>query len=269
MFCPACGASNPDDARFCAACAKPLAPAAGAAPAQPPVPPAQPPVTPPRDPYAGAQPAYQPPAAPPMDVSKIFFIPRMLEYISQGGLFRRIVATFLNVGAVISGIGWLVLAVLLTKGYFDFGGIAILGGLLAFPLALFAGYMVVHSLIVRARSIRELPQAEYTVIPIMSILLKLNGELGLIAGLAFGLQGMLLTWFLGQSPLSSFNPYGGYGYGYSSSPAEGFILGIVFLLGMVIYGFLALLVNYLFSELVVILADIAKDVRVMRNGKAA
>lgn len=275
MFCPACGASNPDDARFCASCATALtpqgqpAPAPTAAPAPQPAPVA-PPAVPPRQEWAGgAQQTYQAPPAQPVDVSKFLFVPRLLEYISNGGLFRKIVAGFLIMGAVLSGLAMLAVGVILALQYFNYGGIAILGGLIAFPVAIFGGYLMVHTYLVRARSIKELGASDYTVIPIMAILLKLNGELGLIGGLMYGVQGMLLAWFLGQNPMTSLTSAYGYGYGgYSSSPAEGFILGILFLVVAVVFGFLSLLVNYLLSELVGIFADIARDVRAMRKSSA-
>lgn len=201
-----------------------------------------------------------------MDMSKLFFIPRLINYISQGSLFRKIVAGFLYVGAVVAGLAMLALSVILALQYFDYGGIAILGGLLAFPIAIFSGYMMVHTYIVRARSVKSIGASDYTVIPIMAILLKLNGELGFIGGLAYGLQGMLLAWFLGANPISSITSAYAYGYGgYSSSPAEGFILGIAFLVAAVVFGFMVLLVNYLLSELVGIFADIARDVRAIRS----
>ena len=71
------------------------------------------------------------------------------------------------------------------------------------------------------------------------------------------------------TPLTSLTAAYSYGYGgYSSSPAEGFILGILFLVVAVVVGFVSLLVNYLLSELVGIFADIARDVRAMRKGNA-
>lgn len=201
-------------------------------------------------------------------MSKILFVPRLLEYISHGGLFRRIVAGFLVLGAVLSGLAMLAIGVVLALQYFDYGGIAILGGLLAFPIAIFGGYLMVHTYLVRARTVKELGASEYTVIPIMAILLKLNGELGLIGGFMYGLQGMLLAWFLGQNPLASLTSAYSYGYGsYSSSPAEGFILGTLFLVVSVVAGFISLLVSYLMSELVGIFADIARDVRALRRAQ--
>jgi hypothetical protein len=229
-----------------------------------------PPATPPRQEWTGgAQQPYQAPPSQPMDMSKILFVPRLLEYISHGGLFRKIVAGFLVLGAVLSGLAMLAVGVVLALQYFNYGGIAILGGLIAFPVAIFGGYLMVHTYLVRARSVKDLGASDYTVIPIMAILLKLNGEIGLIGGLMYGLQGMLLAWFLGQNPLTSLTSAYSYGYGgYSSSPAEGFILGILFLVVSVVFGFVSLLVNYLLSELVGIFADIARDVRAMRKGSA-
>lgn len=258
MFCPNCGSSNPDDARFCANCATPLQVAEGEGAGAPPAPPATP-GAPPQ--WSTPQPAQ---AGPSLDWSKIFFIPRLIEYISHGSLFRRIVAGFLVAASGITALSGLAFAVVLFIGYVDRGGLAILGGLASLPLMLVGTYMFSHAYLVRARTVRDMPESEYTVIPIMSILLKLAGELGLIGGVVGGVQGLLMTWFLGSSPLAGMmNPYGGYGY-YGMGGGEAFILGVIFLIGAIIYGFVILLVNYLLSELVVIVADIARDVRALR-----
>lgn len=61
MFCGLCGVRNPDGARFCSSCGKPLGTAGGTAPPPPPPPP-----PPPRPQYAPPPPPqYAPPPPPP------------------------------------------------------------------------------------------------------------------------------------------------------------------------------------------------------------
>jgi hypothetical protein len=199
-----------------------------------------------------------------MDMSKVFFVPRLIEYVSQGGLFRRIVAGFLVVAAVIVVLVNLVVSVGMVIGYFDRGGAAILGALLSFPVAVIVTYVEAHILLTRARHVREIPQGDYTVIPIVAILFRLIGELGLVGVVAAGFQGMLGSWFLGASLLGS--PFGGYGYGYGGYGAgEALIGGVGLFLASLVAGFVVLLFYYLLSELVVVVVDIARDVRSLRG----
>lgn len=257
MFCPKCGQQNPDDAAFCRNCATPIAPI----PAAPQVA-----VTSSQS-SVGASvpqtPAPQPSRTVAASPASFLFMSRLIEYVSHGTLFRRIVAGFLVACGVLAAVGGVASGVVGFIGYVQFGGLAIFGGLLAMVLMFVAAYMWAHTYFIRARTVRDIPEGEYTVIPIMSVLLKMTGELAFVSLLSAGVQGTLATWFMGSNPLGALGGYGGYGYGMTAG--EGFIVGVVFLLGAAILGFVALLVYYLLSELVVILADIARDVRVIRK----
>lgn len=268
MFCPKCGQQNPEDAAFCRSCATPIAPipavpqqpvmaaqAPVAAPAPTPVPAAAPPYVP------AARTPRTPSASP---VAPFLFMSRLIEYVSHGMLFRRIVAGFLIACGALAAIGGVAAGVVGLIGYIQFGGLAIFGGLIAMLFMFVAAYMWAHTYFIRARSVRDIPEGEYTVIPIMSVLLKMTGELAFVSLLSAGVQGTLATWFMGANPMEALRGYGGYG-GYGMTAGEGFIVGVIFLLGATILGFVALLVYYLLSELVVILADIARDVRALRG----
>lgn len=264
MFCPKCGQQNPEDAAFCRNCATPIAPIP-AAPQQPAAA-AQVPTTAPADQrVAPSTPAAQPKRnAASSPVAPFLFMSRLIEYVSHGALFRRVVASFLVVCGVLAAIGGVAGGVVGLIGYVQFGGLAILGGLIAMLFMFVAAYMWAHTYFIRAGTVRDLPEGEYTIIPIMSVLLKMTGELALVSLLSAGVQGTLATWFMGANPLGR---YGGFG-GYGMTAGEGFIVGVVFLLAAAILGFVALLVYYLLSELVVILADIARDVRVLRGAQS-
>ena len=270
MFCPKCGQQNPEDAAFCRNCATPIAPIP-AAPQQPATA-AQAPVAAPAPAPAQAAPPYIPaPQAPRgaalSPIAPFLFMSRLIEYVSHGTLFRRIVAIFLVVCGVLAAIGGVAAGVVGLIGYVQFGGLAILGGLIAMLFMFVAAYMWAHTYFIRARTVRDIPEGEYTVIPIMSVLLKMTGELAFVSMLSAGVQGTLATWFMGANPIGALRGYGGYG-GYGMTAGEGFIVGVIFLLGATILGFVALLVYYLLSELVVILADIARDVRVLRRAQS-
>lgn len=262
MFCPKCGQQNPDDAAFCRSCATPISPVAEEP--QHPISPAlqsTPPGMPTPQPASAA--STQVRASAP-SVSSLLFMSRLIEYVSHGTLFRRIVAGFLIACGVLAAIAGVAAGVVEFIGYIRYGGLAILGGLIAMLLMFLTAYMSAHTYFIRARSVRDIPEGEYTVIPIMSVLLKMSGELALISLLSAGIQGTLATWFMGTNPLRGVAGYG-YGYGYGMTAGEGFIVGVLFLLASAIIGFIVLLVYYLLSELVVILADIARDVRAVRQ----
>lgn len=266
MYCPTCGSQNPDGAAFCSSCATRLQLDTDAALSRA-VPPVQVP------PIAFAQPSSAPSSGSSFDTRDALFMPRLLDYISHGVLFRRIVAGFLMAGMVVTIIAGLISAALGGYSYFRMGGVAILGGVLSIPLALVATYALAHILLIRARTVRDIPETEYTVIPIMSILLKLTGELGFVGAVFAGCQGLLSALFLSANPLGGLlGQYVGYGlfggYGYGMGAAEAILIGFAFLTIAVVYGFVVLLFNYLLSELVVIAADIARDVRTLRHSQA-
>lgn len=259
MFCPRCGQQNQDDAAFCLRCAASLqSPSEVSPPAQRPVGHAET-----ASGYPPAPEAVAPAATPreSFNTSRLFFMSRVIDYVSHGSLFRKIVAGYLVVGAVITVLAGLTATVLALMAFVDYGGLAILGGVLTIPVVLIGTYMLSHTMLIRARTVRAIPDSEYTVIPIVSILFKLTGELALIGCTVTGVWAMLTTWFLGSSPLGM---YGGYGMG----GGEAFIFGVLALVAMVVYGFVALLLSYLMSELVVVVADIARDLRVIRHAQA-
>ena len=126
--------------------------------------------------------------------------------------------------------------------------------------------MVVHTIFIRAGDISALPDSDYTVIPIVSIALKLCGEIYACFSVVVAIAGGILIWFIGgnafyfirkSSPL-----YAGAGFGGYNSD---FLGGLMFMVGGWLVAFLVLVIFYFFAETVVVMADIAKNTKITRE----
>ena len=134
-----------------------------------------------------------------------------------------------------------------------FGGLAFLIWQVAFPYAVF---LAIKTLYLRAREIRDYPDSDYVVVPVMAMLTKTNGEMLFIFLGAMSVPAMLLTWLGGSAVtyLVDFLDVGNI-----------FFAGIfAFILSWVV-GFLALVLTQLLAEWTLAIFSIANDVNVLRR----
>ena len=197
-------------------------------------------------------------------MKKYFFMKPVLQLISVGHFFRKAFAVFLQILAVVMAIAGLVSLVGLWKSIVGQDASLILGIIIFQIFFVVAVYMVVHTIFIRAGDISALPDSDYTVIPIVSIALKLCGEIYACFWIVVAIAGGILIWFIGGNAFyfirksSPFTP--GFA-GYNS----GFLGGLLFIVGGWLVSFIVLVVFYFFAEMVVVITDIAKNAKITRE----
>jgi len=196
-------------------------------------------------------------------MEKYLFMKPVLQLISQGDFFRKAFAMFLRALAVVTVIAGLVVWVMVWKSLSGATVLLVLGIIIFQILFVIAIYMVVHALLIRADDITKLPNADYTVIPIVSVALKLCGEVYACFMAVISLAGGILIWFIGGNAFyfirrsTVFMP----GYGSGSD----FLGGLIFIVGGWLIAFLVLVIFYFLAETVVVMADIAKNTKITRQ----
>jgi hypothetical protein len=193
-------------------------------------------------------------------MSQLFFYP-VLKALSDGWVIRRTVATALQVIAILSLLGGAYLLIEMLKAVFQLPTDGTVGGLLFAVIFLASILSVAQVFWFRAGAIRELGDSPFTVIPIVSVLLRTAGEVYATLGVAVGVGGCLFIWFAKFNPLGLL---GGLGGMLPSSSTEGtFLGGLSFLASMGVASFLVLILFYFLAESVVVLVDVALHVRLL------
>jgi hypothetical protein len=192
-------------------------------------------------------------------MEKYFFMEAVLEKISQGQFFRKAFAVALQILAVVIVTAALVAWIIVWKSISGYSAEAIFGIIIFQLLFVIAVYMVVHILLIRAGNINALPDSEYTVIPIVSITLKLFGEIYASFVAVISVAGGILTWFIGSSALYMVKRSAPLVPSYGNG--EGFWGGLVFMVGGLFSAFVGLVLFYFLAEAVVVLIDIAKNIK--------
>lgn len=194
-------------------------------------------------------------------MEKFFFMESVLRLISQGKFFNKAFAFALRVIAVAVAFAGLVAWIFSWKTIFGFSATGIIGGIVFQLFYVIAIYTVVHTLLLRSQNIDNLPEAEYTVIPIASITFKLMGEAyaGFVA--VISVAGGIFTWLAGKEVKATF------GLMTPMIPHFGdvsFLGGLVFCLGGILVAFSVLVLFYFLSESVIVMVDIARNTKMHR-----
>ncbi|MCL5966370.1 MAG: hypothetical protein M1550_04035 [Deltaproteobacteria bacterium] len=192
-------------------------------------------------------------------MGKYLFMEHVLNRLSCGPFFRRFLALSLRIFAAVIAVGGLIAFVNAWNHTAKLPSARILGGIV-YILSLAGGfYMAVHAILIRSKDIRGLPDSEFTLIPIFSVLSRMTGEAyaAFVAAVAVG--GGILIWFAEGSSypiledMSLLFPHGG---------GETFPDGIRFMLRGVLRAVLALAGGYLLSEIFVVLEKVAGNARI-------
>lgn len=195
------------------------------------------------------------PASPPASrqgaatMDRYLFFGDVIDTLAQGSVFRAHFARFLKIAAV--GIAFAGLVALFHAWKFTVRQEAsgIIGGI-AYMFCFATGvYMAVHATILRAAQIRSLPDGEFTLIPLCSVLALLAGEACAAFAASVSVGGGLLIWFTrGEAynllrDVSSFLPsFGG----------NDFLAGILFMIRGLVRAAVVLTGGYLASELLLV-----------------
>lgn len=200
-------------------------------------------------------------------MERFLFMGKALEIIATGVFFKKAYGMILRVLAVVTGIaglvGWISAwrNMFLLSGYTNPVGV-ILGGVFVQLLMVVFFYAVIHCLWLRAKTIEALPETGYAIIPIISVTLKLSGELLACVQLFLGIAGGLFLWFAGldisQILGGSYFPLG--------MGTTGFLGGLLSILFGIAAAFGSLIFFYFLSELTIVLVDIAESLKASAKG---
>ena len=189
----------------------------------------------------------------------------VLGALAEGKVIRNAIALVMRIGAVLILLGGLLVVIQILKMSFQISSaMATIGGLMVAALLAVAFFAVAQIYLFRAQSVHDLEDSPFTIIPILSILFRASGEAYAVGAFAFGVGGCLFTWLSGMSPTMLLPGLGGLMPpipGLNEMGGQSFVSGLVFLVTMIIAAFGALVAFYALSELVVVLVDIAINVR--------
>ncbi len=184
-----------------------------------------------------------------------FFYP-VIESLSKGSLIKKVMSFLFGFIGVLIFVGGI---------YFFFKTISYVpdfwsGALLFFML--FASILSLQIWFYRAKTILDLEDSEFTVIPIFSNLFRAVGENYAVFLIAIGIGGTLNLWFsnyasnLGE--LTRFIPF----IGLTESS---FIGGLLFLLITTVIASFILLLSYFLAENAIVLVEIAQNTRELKK----
>jgi len=207
-------------------------------------------------------------------MKKYLFMQPVLKFIGEGTLFSRIFASALRVFAVLLSIGAVIAWIQLWKMVFEMNGAAILGGVVFQALFVVGVYMVVHTVWIRASDIQGLGKSDFKIIPIVSLFLRMLGEIYACISVAVGVGGGVLLLFGAYGGLAYRATRAIPGMGWQDSLFSGlfggdttstFLSAVLVTVSGAIGAVFWLVLFYLASELVVVLVDIAQNTRAVRD----
>ncbi|MEW6067998.1 MAG: hypothetical protein AB1610_06890 [Nitrospirota bacterium] len=191
-------------------------------------------------------------------MEKYFFMKHLLQLISQGAFFRKVFVTALRILSVVIGFAGI------TGFVYNWNFIAklpaskILGGIIFQLLFVVAIYMVIHSILIRAKEITELSESEFTAVPIMPVGLKLLGEIYCCFVIPVAIGGGIFIWFAG---LSAFNVLRKVAFIVPKFTDASFTGGILYILYNLFFAFFVFVFLRFLSEMVIMITGMARDIK--------
>jgi hypothetical protein len=192
--------------------------------------------------------------------------------LSDGKIIRLVVAWVLRILAVIMALvgllGFIFIIGLGFKGI-EYGvgsrSVGLLIGCLLLALFTLAwGYLTAGILIFRARSVQELGDSHFTVLSILSLLFRTNGEMAFVTYSLLGVGGCLFVWLTDASPFSMLGMLGE-ALPFAGRSSTGFLGGITLAIIFLMIAFISIVVFYALAELSVVLVEIALNTRGLRD----
>jgi hypothetical protein len=181
----------------------------------------------------------------------------VLKKLENGRLVRSWVAIALRVIAILAVVGGLVAAYRVLKYLSQSGATG--GGLLLGLVMVVAGAMMAQIVYYRAGAIARLPDSRFTVIPILSQMLRCAGEIYAAFATVFAIGGAVFVWITKQSPLDLIGSFSFVVPRAAGGTASVFVGGLLFLVYTLVAGFLALIFFYAAAEAILALVTIAQN----------
>lgn len=177
-----------------------------------------------------------------------------IRLVEKGDLFAQLFAFFLRFCVVVGGIVGFIIWFDFWKNVIEMKRWEVLGGVLFQTITLIQIYVVLGILWVRANDISRMGKSDFTVIPILSIFLKMLGETSVAYLSMTGVAQFFLAIFKKDSSFRSI----------PSVPAFGHLseLGAWELAAIqIMAGFVLLVFYYFLAEILVVVFDIARNIR--------
>ena len=252
MYCENCGREIADHSPACNYCGHVQGPAPGG-PAMPP---------------PAAPPSYSKPYRPRAGGPFLVLWPYrfVLQTLESGSIIRIGVTLALRILGGLTVLAGIYSVIELLKAAFNLPTADTITGIVVAALIGLAFFSAFQVLFYRAASVSELGSSSFTVMEIVSILLRTIGEVYAMLAAVVGLAGCLFTWFVGI--------HGG-NFGASFFPAlpipidNQFLFGLAFLVFLNLLGFGVLILFYFLAETVVVMADIAINIRSLVKASGA
>jgi len=195
--------------------------------------------------------------------------------LSDGKLIRLTVAWVLRILAIFAALfgllGFITIIGFSLKA--SEGGIGtrtagiLVGCLLLAVLVLAWGYLSAGIFVFRAKSVEELGDSHFTVLSILSLLFRLNGELMFVMYTLLGIGGCLFVWFTDFSPFSMLGMLGEE-LPFATRSSTGFLGGIELAVLFILIAFAGIVLSYALAELSVVLVEIALNTRGLSTAAA-
>jgi len=193
------------------------------------------------------------------------FLDPFIAKLSNGRFLRFTFALLLRISAWLAGVSGVILVFIFLGAAFRSSNVGmILGSIIAAVFSVALVFCQIAILLYRARTIAELPDSNYTIIPIFSILLRQCGESALAAYSLIGVGGCLFIWLTDSSPLSQLSGLQELTPMAMPGAGAGFLGGLWFLVAMLVLAFLFILVFYFLAELIEVLPEIANNTKAMQ-----
>jgi hypothetical protein len=192
-------------------------------------------------------------------MDKVFFMKPFIENFSKTNVFPKIFAIVLKILTIIAILAAVVIWILLWKFVFEIPSTGIAGGVIFQIFFLVGIYMASHAAFLRAQDISKLKTKDYTVVPVVTVFLKLLGEIYASLTAAIALGGGILIWFAGGYGLQLLEEVPKFIPQYSGGTT--FLGGVIFLIGGLSVAFFTLIAFYFASEFFNMVMDIALNTK--------
>jgi len=251
MYCENCGREIADHSPACNYCGHVQGPAQGGAAMPPPA----------------APPSYSKPYRPRAGGPFLVLWPYrfVLQALESGSIIRIGVTLALRILGGLTVLAGIYSVIELLKAAFNLPTADTITGIVVAALIGLAFFSAFQVLFYRAASVSELGSSSFTVMEIASILLRTIGEVYAISAGVLGVAGCISAWFAGGRGVN----LGGTFIPALPIPMENlFLFGLAILVFLNLIGFGVLILFYFLAETVVVMADIAINIRslVKANG---